>query len=826
MDELLRILHEISQPTVRAELPRRVALLRRALDLLPQDMDAEAWAGLQVELGLALMETPEGERVENIESALVAYQAALAVFHRDTNADEWASTRNNLATAYRQRLRDPWPLNIESAIEAYQDALSVFTPDHLPFEHAGVLNNLAVAYFERPLDDRAENLEQARRYLESALTLRRRPTTPTDWATTTLNLGNVYRERLQGDRTDNVEHAIMLYHQVLEVFTRPALPEDWALTMTNLALAYSVRGGGKHEDNFADALTAYRAALEVRTLDTMPNEHRQTQRNLGSLLFAERYWSEAAAAYEAALATTDILYLRSATPQAREVELRENYDIAVRVAYCYVQSDRYMAAVVTLEQGAARAMREMLARQTMQLSTATSDERTAFAAARERVALLEAEARASRSADSSTFLAVSQALRRALRELSASAERFLDRHPDFRRTDVSYAAISDIAHAAGCPLVFLITTIYGSIALIVPPSGDNAHPTVIRLPDFTATHRAELLHDRDSTWGYLHCAAGADEATLRRVLDDAWPTLHAAIMQPISEWLRDHGLRYATLIAFGNLSLLPLPAIAEADIYFSLAPSARILPQAQPGPTDPPSRLLAVGDPLSSEAELPFAQREVELIASRFPGGGQLVLTGADATRARVLDALPERSYVHLACHGRYVVEDPLASAVILADPDRLTLRDLLDGTADLRGTRLAVLSACQTGISDFHTAPDEAMGFPAALLQAGVVTVISTLWPVNDLATALLLDTVYHFHLSEHCQPVVALRRAQAWLQTATTAQLGLTNEYERLYRTSGQRDRSLYRALRYYGAHPNDTPFAHPYYWAGFVVTGAGAS
>jgi len=439
-------------------------------------------------------------------------------------------------------------------------------------------------------------------------------------------------------------------------------------------------------------------------------------------------------------------------------------------------------------------MRETFERKIMQLPEATSAEREAFATARKRVALLEAEARASNAADVSAFLAVTQALRQAQRELATLAERLLHRRPDFLRPDISYVAISDIAHEARCPLVFLLTTIYGSVALIVPPSSGDPVPEIIWLPDFTATHRAKLLYDRGATWGYLHGAAGADESTLRRVLDDAWPMLHAVIMEPISQWLRKHGMTHATLIAFGNLGLLPLPATADADVYCSFAPSARLLQVALHRSTDAPPRLLAVGDPQSSEAALPFALREVALIAACFSDDEQLVLTGADATRARVLAGLPERSYVHLACHGRYVVAEPLASEVILADPDRVTLRDLLDGTVDLTGIRLVVLSACQTGISDFHTAPDESTGFPAALLQAGVVTVISTLWPVNDLSTALLLHTFYRLHLTEHCPPVVALRRAQAWLQTATTAELGLADEYERLYRASGQRDRQLY--------------------------------
>ena len=78
-----------------------------------------------------------------------------------------------------------------------------------------------------------------------------------------------------------------------------------------------------------------------------------------------------------------------------------------------------------------------------------------------------------------------------------------------------------------------------------------------------------------------------------------------------------------------------------------------------------------------------------------------------------------------------------------------MTLRDLLDSDLDLSASRLAVLSACQTGIIDFRRIPDEAIGFPAGLLQAGVPGVVSTLWLVDDISTALLLARFYRHHLN-----------------------------------------------------------------------------
>ena len=119
-----------------------------------------------------------------------------------------------------------------------------------------------------------------------------------------------------------------------------------------------------------------------------------------------------------------------------------------------------------------------------------------------------------------------------------------------------------------------------------------------------------------------------------------------------------------------------------------------------------------------------------------------------DATHAAVAASLPGATHLHFSCHGTFDVREPLDSALSLSGDDTLTLRDLLDGGLDLSAARLAVLSACQTGIVDFDKVPDEAIGFPAGFIQAGVPGVVSTLWPVDAISTAILMSRFYVEHL------------------------------------------------------------------------------
>jgi len=86
--------------------------------------------------------------------------------------------------------------------------------------------------------------------------------------------------------------------------------------------------------------------------------------------------------------------------------------------------------------------------------------------------------------------------------------------------------------------------------------------------------------------------------------------------------------------------------------------------------------VLVVADPTEPDCPLPNAAREANAVAASFSSA--LILSGAQATRTRVLDELARRDILHFACHGRADLLNPLDSGLALTGGERLTLDDVL----------------------------------------------------------------------------------------------------------------------------------------------------
>ena len=241
----------------------------------------------------------------------------------------------------------------------------------------------------------------------------------------------------------------------------------------------------------------------------------------------------------------------------------------------------------------------------------------------------------------------------------------------------------------------------------------------------------------------------------------------------------------------GKLHLLPFAALADNGQYVlashlvSVVPSGTVLHilghrAEQVEKTNlpyvgvaawttnaPPHTLLAsihraVSGPERSElVALPESRHEVEAIAADLPKPSTILL-GANATETNFKQLpLGQFSVIHLALHGYVDPEIPDRSALVFAQPQPTD-----DGLLQIREIRnlhlkadLVTLSACSTGIGP--VGEEGVASIVNAFIEAGSQSVVSTLWELEDHATAHLMTTFYD-HLGRNEEKAEALRQAQ----------------------------------------------------------------
>jgi CHAT domain-containing protein len=233
---------------------------------------------------------------------------------------------------------------------------------------------------------------------------------------------------------------------------------------------------------------------------------------------------------------------------------------------------------------------------------------------------------------------------------------------------------------------------------------------------------------------------------------------------------------------------------------------------------------------------LPGTRREVEAIAALFPKDRVTTLFDKDATesvvqRMAVEGALKNHRYLHFATHGESNPHVAMSSALILAsdadrsaDPlaletdGRITAQQIVN-TWDLDAD-LVVLSACESGLGQY-AAGEGYLGFTQALFVKGARSVVLSQWKVNDRATSLLMERFYQNMFGRRGGQMVplpkaeALREAKDWLRGLSDVELAAL-ERGTVRKLPGKPVES-----------PRATPptpgrYAHPYYWAGFILVG----
>ncbi len=201
---------------------------------------------------------------------------------------------------------------------------------------------------------------------------------------------------------------------------------------------------------------------------------------------------------------------------------------------------------------------------------------------------------------------------------------------------------------------------------------------------------------------------------------------------------------------------------------------------------------------------------------------------------------LSKYRYLHFATHGEGNNVKAFESSLILSQDNlpkelmpkagepfmngQLSAREVLDYWK--LNAELVTLSACETAIGK-SGGGDGLLGFAQAFLTAGARSVCLSLWKVDDTATALLMSRFYENllgkreGLSKPMGKAAALDEAKRWLrglsqEEALKLSAAISGGIDRGTRGKGVKVNLLPKAEK------DEKPFAHPKYWAAFVLIG----
>ncbi len=852
----------------RAEnLEKSLSYLHNALQVCNREQLPELWATIQNSLVIAYGFRIRGDQVENAELAIKAAEAVMQVFTRDQYPEGWAQIQNNLGIVYKDRITGDKAENLEQAIACYQNALSIRTREDFPELWAQTQFNMGSAYRQRIRGDAAENVEMAIAANQAALQVYTKADFPISWAEVHINLANAYLHRIHGDRSKNLEKAIAAHQSALQVLTKEKSPRQWAMTHLNLGNVFS------ELEEIEAAIICYRSALKIFTPIAFPVECFNTGQMLGNTAFRIGDWTEAIRGYSMAIEAVETSRSWASSESRRQEILADSLHVYENIVQACINNKQLHKAVEYVERSRSKRLVDLMASNDLyadgEIPPEIQQHLQNFEAIQQLINNERGHHYHSDNFDSNQ-LSKSRQNRAAIKadnetiaNLEADKQQIWEQ---MRRLDPVLAGQIQVS-----PMNLL------SIQQLIKL------PTTAILSFYTTSNDTHIFIIRQSQIN-LHTCTGLGFKTLQELIltpwleqylnsKDIWKEQIPLLTSELAKVLKLNNLiaqqlkNIDELIIIPHLALHQIPfaalPIGESqylgdNFLIRYLPSCQILEFCHNRPSI--NSNLKYGIVEDATGDLPYASWEGEQLATLYDIPNHQHLKGSqEASVSNYRQLLQKVQVIHSSHHAQSRLDNPLESALILAD-GQITLGQLL--TPGWRTPQLedVFLSCCETGLGATEIT-DDILTLSTGFICAGARTVISTIWSVDDLATALFSLFYYQYRYQGN-KRLESIKKAQFELRSLTgetlttiykpklssfltqkakeTETLRKTTKKERdihpqnsqlyqqrneEYKKYDQIGKRIYRAKKDLESFCLESkPFFHPFYWAAFTCSGLG--
>lgn len=747
--------------------------------------------------------------------------------------------------------------------------------------------NLGAAYDLRKLGDNIQNIEDAIAASQAALQVYTRETFPLDWAKIQSNLGNAYCKRIKGKKAENLLLAMRYLQAGLEVYTREAYPQMWATLQMNLGTTYQEIG------KTDAAITCFRSALEIFTPINFPLHSMVTGNHLGNTAFAVNKWEEAIEGYTVAIEASEIRRSWFRTDERRQKLMQQVFNINMKLVQTCINFGRLDKAIEYVERSRSRHLVDLIVSNDLYCAKEITPELQEHLQEYER--LHKQIDRLYFTRHQNRDLIANNSLSHLLAEVEFSQynraawesynqnikaweeqkEQLFEKLRELDPVLVSQIQVDSPKFANIQQLITNQTT----AILSFYSTYDDTYIFTVRQTKISCHicpgQGLETLHDRGifDNWllSYLATSDITKTETERKQLKATWLIQFNTFLVDLSQRLllddliSNHlqGIEEIVIIPCINLHYIPFAALPLADgqylgdkFLIRYAPSCQILEFCQKRPKV--ETILSYGTVEDATEDLPCSSFEGDRIAQMYSIPSHLRLKGRrEATVNNYRQLIEQVQGIINSHHAQSRIDKPLESKLQLGD-GTITLGQLLTPGWRLPNLVDVFLSCCETNLGLMQIT-DDVLTISSGFLCAGARSVVSTLWAVDDLATALFSIFYHQYRQKGSCRPA-ALQQAQEELRSLSGETLAVVYQPQinlLLDEKFQQLDKARKEAKANRDRYPKDTPdylkwdeeykhqfkagdrirqtknrlkamsqeafpFSHPFYWAAFTCSG----